>query len=743
MSSPGTQQAPSAHNEAHVEHPRRRVVTPLLLQTHATECGAACLGIVLGHFGRWVPFTELRSRCGVGRDGSTAASLKRAAEHYGLECSGWSVRVDRLKAMRLPTILFWEFNHFLVLDGFDGKWFYLNDPAAGRRRLTREEFDAGFTGVALLFRAGPEFERGGAPPSFVQRLLYWVRGAWGTLAYASACGLLLAVLALAAPVGVGLFVDRVAGEGEPWGFHVAGMLAAAGCLVYALTWLKQRWLRRLAVRMSVIAGNHFVSRLLRLPVDYFSHRLVGELTARILSIDKIAANLSEHSLGVLIEIAMSTVFLAVMLAYHPPLALVVLSLALLMVLLLLPIARMRSDEAGALRREQGLLLGIGTLMLNQADTLRMTGAEDRLFARWSGHQARELKARQQSSEVSHLIAAVPGLFTMLGYAAVLAVGATQVMAGEMTLGGLAAFFIVAAMFLEPIGRFVELVDERRALETDMQRLDDISDTPEDPGLSRRPETSAAIATLDGRLRLAGQVELRGVTFGYNRSRPPLIKDFNLVLKPGQRIAVVGPSGSGKSTLSRLVAGLYQPWSGEILFDGRPRHDIPEDVLSRSLSMVDQHVVLFSTTVRDNLTLWNPAVPDDDVLAAARDAGIHDDILARPGGYATPVGEDGGNFSGGQRQRLEIARALVGNPTLLILDEATSALDAATEARVDDALRRRGVSCLIVAHRLSTIRDCDQIIVIDQGDAVQSGTHDELIADAGGLYHRLVLAELGG
>ena len=742
MNSPGTQQAPPARNGARGEHRRRRVVTPLLLQTHATECGAASLGIVLGHFGRWVPFTELRSRCGVGRDGSTAAGLKRAAEHYGLECSGWSVRVGRLKEMPLPMILFWEFNHFLVLEGFDRKWFYLNDPATGRRKLSREEFDAGFTGIALQFHAGPEFQRGGAPPRLAQRLLHWLRGAWGTLAYAAASGLLLAVLALAAPVGVGLFVDRVLGAGEPWGLHVAGMLTAAGGLVYALTWLKQRWLQRLAVRMSVIAGNHFVSRLLRLPVDYFSHRLVGELTARILSIDKIAGNLSEHSLGVLIEIAMSTVFLAVMLAYHPPLALVVLSLALLTVLLLLPIARMRSDEANALRREQGLLVGIGTLMLNQADTLRMTAAEDRLFARWSGHQARELKARQQFSEVSHLIAALPGLFTMLGYAAVLAIGATQVMAGEMTLGGLAAFFIVAAMFLEPIGRFVELADERKALETDMQRLDDITDTPEDPGLIRRPETSEVIATLDGRLRLAGQVELRGVTFGYNRSRPPLIKDFNLVLMPGQRIAVVGPSGSGKSTLSRLVAGLYHPWSGEILFDGRPRHDIPEEVLSRSLSMVDQHVVLFSTTVRDNLTLWKPAVPDDDLLAAARDAGIHDDILARQGGYATPVEEDGGNFSGGQRQRLEIARALVGNPTLLILDEATSALDAATEARVDDALRRRGVSCLIVAHRLSTIRDCDQIIVIDQGNEVQRGTHDELIADASGLYHRLVRAELG-
>jgi ABC-type bacteriocin/lantibiotic exporter with double-glycine peptidase domain len=388
-------------------------------------------------------------------------------------------------------------------------------------------------------------------------------------------------------------------------------------------------------------------------------------------------------------------------------------------------------------------MGIGTIMLNQADTLRMTAAEDRMFARWSGHQARELQVRQRFSELSNLMAAAPDLFTILGSAAVLGLGATKVMSGELTLGALLAFYLVATMFLEPIGRFVEFAHERQMLLTDMQRLDDITETPADPGLARRAEAPQSIATLDGRLRLAGHVELRGVTFGYNRNRPPLIEDFSLVFKPGQRVAVVGPSGSGKSTLSRLVAGILHPWSGEILFDGRPREEIPDEVLSRSLSMVDQRIVLFSATVRDNLTLWNPAVLDDDVVAAARDAAIHDDILSRPRGYAAPVDEDGANFSGGQRQRLEIARALVGNPTVLVLDEATSALDAATEAHVDDALRRRGISCLIVAHRLSTVRDCDQIIVVDEGVTVQRGTHDELMADTSGVYHRLVRTELAG
>ena len=716
---------------------KRRITTPLLLQTHSTECGATCLGSVLAYFGRWVPFTELRDKCEVSRDGSTAAGIARAARSYGLECKGRSVHVHQLRNMPLPLILFWEFNHFLILEGFDRKHFYLNDPATGRCKVSAEEFGTSFSGIVLQFNPGPEFQRGGVQPNILQRIPVWLHGAWGGLAYAIACGLMLAVLALVTPAILRIFVDRVLGENAPWGELVAGVLAAAAILVYGLTWLKQWCLQRLSIRISVIAGNRYLSQLLRLPIEYFNHRLVGELTVRVLSIDKIAKGLSEHFLGVLIEIAMSVVFLAVMLTYDPTLALIVLGLAVLNGVLVRVITRIRTDESHALRREQGLLVGVGTLMLNQTDRLRITASDDHFFSRWGGHQARELAARQRFSELSHVNAALPGLFMVLGNVVVLAFGATQVMAGELTLGALVAFYIVAVMFLEPVGRFVGFADERQALETDLQRLDDITETFEEPSLTRQRQASEALATFNGRLRLAGQVELRGVTFGYNRGRPPLIKDFNLVIKPGQRVAVVGPSGSGKSTLSRLVSGLYQPWSGEILFDGRPRHEISGEVLSRSLSMVDQHVILFSATVRENITLWNPAVPDDDVVDAARDACIHDEILSRPLGYATQVEEDGGNFSGGQRQRMEIARSLIGNPTVLILDEATSALDAATEESVDDALRRRGCSCLIVAHRLSTVRDCDEIIVLDKGVEVQRGTHDELMTDETGLYYRLV------
>ena len=698
---------------------------------------------MLAHFGRWVPLTELRDVCEVGRDGSTAAGLIRAGRHYGLQGSGYSAHVSRLKQMPLPMVLFWEFNHFVVLEGFDRTRVYLNDPASGRRRLSPEEFDAGFTGVALTFRPGPAFQPGGVPGGLLRRLPGWLSGAWSSLAWTLACGLMLAVLALAVPFAAGMFIDRVLDDGAEWGLGLAGALAAAGLGVYCTTWLKQRLLGRLTARVSIVLGDRSVSQLLRLPVNYFSHRLVGDLTARISSVDRVAQALSERFLGLLVDLVTSAVFLAVMMAYDLLMALAVLALALLSVLLLRLAGRVRSDDASALRREQGLMMGVSAIMLNRADMLRMTGAEDSMFARWSGHQAREMQVRQRYSELSSLMAAAPELSTFLGSAAVLALGATRVMSGELTLGGLVTFFLVAFLFLEPSERLVGFDRERQTLLTDMQRLDDITETPADPSLARRTGASRSIATINGRLRLAGRVELRGVTFGYNRNRPPLIEDFNLAFEPGQRVAVVGPSGSGKSTLASLVTGILHPWSGEILFDGRPRDEIPREVLARSVSMVDQRIVLFSATVRENLTLWSPVVLDDDIVAAARDAAIHDDILRRPRGYAAPVEEDGVNFSGGQRQRLEIARALVGNPTVLILDEATSSLDAATEAHVDDALRRRGVSCMIVAHRLSTVRDCDQIVVLDEGVVVQRGTHDELMEDADGTYHRLVRTELAG
>ncbi len=703
---------------------------------HASECGAACLGSILAYFGRWVPLTELRDKCEVSRDGSSAASIVRAAKHYGLECKGLGVRASQLKMLELPLILFWQFSHFVVLEGFGDGNFHLNDPSTGRRSLSAEEFNKGYSGIALRFKRRDDFESGGEQPGLFSQLDSLLGGSWRFLTGMIACGFMLTLLALIVPAALSAFVDGVLNDHGPRVGLVAALLGAGG-LVYILSLLKHRFLKRLAVRISITGYSRGLSRLLRLPVEFFEHRLVGDVTDRVSSHDRVAKNLTDQFLVLIVDMAMSTVLLIAMLAYDVLLTVIVIALALLHGVLARSVNAFRAVRSQAMRREQGLLIGVGMQMLSHADNLRMTGSDDRFFSRFSGQQARELEARQLYSELGSVNTALPGLIAAFRSAAILAVGGSLVLTGAMTLGTLVGFYVLAELFLAPIGRFLEFADKRQTLETDLQRLEDISKTPEDPVFGRRSAESESIPTFNGRLQLAGQLELRNVTFGFNRSKPPLIKDFNLAVGPGQRVAVVGPSGSGKSTLARLVAGIYQPWSGEILFDGHRRDGIPEEVLRRSISMVDQDVVLFSASLRDNITLWNSAVPDEAIFAATRDASIHHEILLRPQGYSTLVEEGGVNFSGGQRQRLEIARALVGNPTVIILDEATSALDAATEEFVDDALRRRGVTCLIVAHRLSTVRDCDEIIVLDQGVQVQRGTHDQLIGDEEGVYFKLV------
>ena len=709
------------------------------MQMEATECGAACLGIVLAHFGRRVPLEELRDACGVGRDGSNAQDIVRAAKRYGVEAQGWRRTIDQLAAMPAPLILFWGFNHFLVLEGVLRDRFYLNDPATGRRVVDRDTVDRHFTGVALALSPGAGFEPGGDPPGVMRRLWPWLREYRPALAFAAACGLLLAPPMLALPLLLSAFVDHVLIGGQSdWGAGLAGAVAASGVLVYLLSWLQMRSLRNLAVRISTDRSDRYITRLLRLPVQFFAHRFAGDLASRVQLVNQVANVGAGQLAGLAIDLVMSLLFLGLMLAYDPLLALAALALGAICLAAMRAMARLRKDQNHRLRREQGLLQGVGAAGLLLIDTLRATARENDFFARWSGHQASELQARQEFTELGHATAAFPGLFHMLGAAAVFGLGGWRVMSGDMTIGMLVGFYVLAGNFLQPVGRFAQFSDLIETLEADLQRLDDVFGAPED-AQAQRAATSATsgVVTFQDRLRLIGRLELRNVTFGFQRNRPPLIENFSLAIEPGQRVAMIGPSGSGKSTLALLAAGIYEPWSGEVLFDGRPRAAIPHEVLSASVSIIDQHATLFAASVRDNLTMWNEQTPDEHVTAAARDAAIHEEIIARPLGYHAPVEEDGRNFSGGQRQRLEIARGLVNNPSLLILDEATSALDTLTEVRVDDGIRRRNCSCLIVAHRLSTIRDADSILVLNQGRVAEQGTHEDLIADEDGLYSRFL------
>ena len=713
--------------------------TPVLLQFEATECAAVCLRIVLAYHGRWVRLDELRNACCVGRDGSSAGDLVRAAERYGMRVRGWRRHPAQLRKIRPPAILFWDFNHFVVLEGCGPGRFYLNDPANGRRSVSAEEFDEKFTGVVLVLERGPDFQPGGVRPGVIRQLWPWLRDVKAPLAFAMSCGLLMVLSGLALPLLLSLFVDRVLGGGESdWSLFPLAAAAAAGSL-YLLAWLQQRTLRKLAVRLSVVQANRLLSHLLRLPVRYFLHRFASDLAARVQLVDEVATVGATQFAGIAIELVTSAAFLAVLLVFDPLLAAIVAAVAVAGAVAMRTVSRRRTDEKRQMQREGAMMTGLGGVALRSIESLQATAAEDDFFSRWTGYQARELTARQRFSELGHANAAMPGLFMMLGGAAVIGLGGMRVMAGEMSLGTLMGLHVVAGSFLRPVGRFVQFADLLQTLDADLQRLGDVFDAPEDPALARQPRAGGRVEMFGGRLRLAGRIELRNVTFGYQANRPPQLRNVSLTIEPGRQLAVVGPSGSGKSTLLMLVSGAYAPWSGEILFDGVPRNDIPRELLNSSVAIVDQHPFLFASTVRENLTMWNPTVPEQQLIQAAQDALIHDEITSRAAGYDAVVHDGGRNFSGGQRQRLEIGRALVPNPSMLLLDEATSALDAATEAHIEDALRQRGCTCLVVAHRVSTIRNCDRIVVLDGGEAVQQGTHDELFADSDGLYHQLVRA----
>jgi NHLM bacteriocin system ABC transporter peptidase/ATP-binding protein len=714
----------------------RRVRTPTVLQMEAVECGAAALAIVLAHFGRWVPLEEMRVACGVSRDGSKASNMVRAARQYGLEAKGYKREPQSLRAVPLPAILHWNFNHFVVLEGFRGGRVHLNDPATGPRTVSEEELDQAFTGVVMTFTPGPEMVRGGQPPSLLAALRRRLGGTRVALIFVLLAGLALAVPGLVVPVFFKVFLDGVLLEGRSdWLPPLLLAMSLAAFLLGALTWLQQTYLLRLETRLAVGSSSRFFWHVLRLPAEFFSQRFAGEISSRVAINDRVAQLLSRDLATNALGLLMIVFYAALLFQYDAVLTLVGIAVVSLNIAALRYVSRRRVDGNRRLVQDQGKLMGAAIGGLQTIETLKATGGESDLFARWSGYQAKVVNGRQETERYTQILDAVPTLLSAINAALILGIGGLRVMNGALSVGGLVAFQLLMGAFIAPVNRLVSLGGRLQTVEGDMNRLDDVLRSRVDPAAG----DGEIVAAGGEPVKLAGRLELRGVSFGYCRLDPPLIEGLDLTLEPGARVALVGGSGSGKTTIAKLVTGLYRPWEGEILFDGRRRDELPRGALDGSLAAVDQSVFLFEGTVRDNLTLWDGTVPLPEVMAAAKDAGIHDDVAARPGGYDSAVEEGGANWSGGQRQRLEIARALVGRPSLLVLDEATSALDPTTEAIIDAHLRRRGCTCLVIAHRLSTIRDADEIIVLERGKVVQRGSHDQLKA-AGGPYARLISAE---
>jgi ATP-binding cassette subfamily C protein len=703
----------------------------------AVECGAAALGIILQTYGRVVPLEVLRRDCGVSRDGSNAANVVKAARHYGLTAKGFKKDIEGLRALRPPYIIFWFFNHFLVVEGFHRGRVWLNDPASGRRTVSMQEFNEGFTGVVLVMEPGPAFTTGGRRPSLLHALHERLRGSTQALLFCSLVGLLLAIPRLAVPAFSQIFVDQVLIQGlQDWVRPLLiGMLLTAG-LNGLLLRLQLRYLRRLKVKLAVSMSSRFLWHLLRLPASYYAQRFSGEISKRMPLNDNVADVLSGRLATTVIDGVMLLLSILLMLQYDVLLTTLSAGAALLNVLALQFIAQKRIDTNMRLASEYGKVAGVAIAGLQSMETIKASALETAFFARWAGYYAKALHVEQELALTNQHLAVLPKFLAAFTSMLVLVIGGLRVMDGYLSIGMLVAFQSLLTGFLKPVTTLVNLGSTLQDLRSDLMRLDDVLRNPLDPELD---QSGPRHLSLPDTYRLEGAVALQQLTFGYNPLAPPLIEGLTLTLSPGQRVAFVGASGSGKSTVARLISGLYQPWSGTLLYDGLPRTQIPRQVLTQSLALVEQEILLFAGTVRDNLTLWDATVPDADLVQACKDAAIHDVVTALPGGYDGLLIEGGANLSGGQRQRLEIARALVSNPAVLVMDEATSALDAETEYLIMQNLRRRQCTCIIVAHRLSTIRDCDEIIVLDQGKVVERGTHAHLLL-ADGVYARFIATE---
>jgi len=713
-----------------------RAACPTMLQMEAVECGAASLGMILAYHGRYVPLEELRAECGVSRDGSKASNMVKAARRYGLVAKGYKKDPAGLAEFKPPYIVFWNFNHFLVVKGYGKGKVFLNDPAQGARSVTPEEFDQGFTGVVLVFEPGPEFQPGGRKPQPLRDVLGRLRESLPTMSYGLLAGGMLILPGLALPVFTQVFVDSVLVQGhQDWLRPLLIGMAIALVLTGALKTLELRFSKRLITKLSVSLTSGFMWHVLRLPIGFYAQRFAGEISSRVSLNDKVAGVLAGPMLRAILDAVMVLAYGGVMLAYDPLLAGVAVSLAFLNFLALRGITRLNSDDVQRLGMEYGKAAGVSIAGIQAIETLKASGLEGDFFQRWAGTYTKAVNTQQQIGRRSAVLGALPPLLNALSVMAVLVLGGIRIMDGALSIGMLIAFQSLLSSFNAPVGRLLDFGQTLQTLGADLARLDDVAANPVDPQTER-----PSLPRDDEPFHLQGRVELKGVTFGYSRLEAPLIADFNLVLEPGQRVAFVGASGSGKSTVAKLLAGLYEPWQGEIRFDDQPRAALPRQVLANALAMVDQDLFFFSGTVRENLTLWDATISDQAVVEAAKDAAVHDVIAAMEGGYDATLLEAGANLSGGQRQRLEIARALLRNPSVLILDEATSALDTTTERVIERNLRRRGCTCIIVAHRLSTVKDCDEIVVFEKGRIVQRGTHDAL-RSVPGTYAELAREEI--
>lgn len=708
---------------------------PVVMQLEALECGAASLTMLMAYYGKWVPLEEVRLACGVSRDGSNAKNLYLAAQHYGFNVKAMRMTPESLQTKgQFPCIIHWNMNHFVVLDGFRGKYAYLNDPARGTVKVTMEEFDSSFTGIVLIPTPTEDFSPEGKRRSTIDFARKRLIGASAAVVFVMLATVISYLFGIVNSVTSRIFLDRLlTGENPDWMSPFLYILIALAVIQVTVAWIQAVYSLKINGKMSVIGSTGYMWKVLHLPMEFFSQRMAGDIQSRLALNSTIAGTLVDTFAPLVLNSVMMVFYLVLMLRQSPMLTLIGISTLILNAVLSKVISDKRMNIARVQMRDAGLLEGTTVTGIEMIETIKASGAENGFFQKWAGHQAAVNTQTVEASKTQQSIGIIPAFLGTLANYIVLILGVWLTMQGKFTLGAVMMFQGFLSSFMEPAMTLVNAGQTIQEMRTQMERVEDVMEYPDDVSIT------SDVSDEEDLNKLSGNIELKNITFGYSRLAEPLIKDFSLTMKTGDRIALVGASGCGKSTISKLISGMYQPWSGEILFDGKQRSAYPRDVVVGSIAVVDQDIILFEDSIENNIKMWDDTILDFEVILAARDAQIHDDIVQMPGGYKHKLISGGRNLSGGQRQRLEIARVLAQDPTIIILDEATSALDAKTEFEVVNAIKERGITCIVIAHRLSTVRDCDEIIVLDNGKVVERGRHEDLMR-AGGAYSELVASE---